>query len=223
MKKTVLFIAAIFQLWNMSAQSKCDSIRFYPDVHYLTQWDEQIFHDSMSYTGDNNLDYALGSYRLEDNQFISLSGTFATHGVTGPYEFKDVLGININYLQFVTPPDTEVKGFRILNHWSMTAGCEYPVTFIINPSIASDKKLKNEQTFKVYPNPANSVITIEFKEIKSGDIKIINALGNTIRQIADVSGHKINVETTDLGPGNYLIQLQQDGTIVDTQRLVITR
>lgn len=222
MKKLVLLFTFAIQTAMMNAQTKCDSIRFYPDTYYLTQWEDMAFYDSMSYFGDNFLDYALGEYRLEDNQHITLDGTFATHGVTGPYEFKDVLGININYLQFVTPPDTEVEGFRIISHWSMQGVCEFPVTFIINPSVAGNNKAE-ETTMQVYPNPAQDEVNILTEKSFTGEVIVTAINGLIVKKLTVNNSDKIKINSSELIPGNYLINLIENGNKIGIQKLTILR
>ena len=81
---------------------------------------------------------------------------------------------------------------------------------------------------KVFPNPATTLVNIEFNLASTEDmeISISNALGQTVKNVntgnLDAGVHNFSVNTSDLAAGMYFINFT-DGQNVMTQRFVVAK
>ena len=69
----------------------------------------------------------------------------------------------------------------------------------------------------VYPNPTNSWITIETKEIVENNIKIYNTFGEIVNIIPseNFNDYSERVDLSSLSKGIYIIQLINNNTIIN--------
>lgn len=72
-------------------------------------------------------------------------------------------------------------------------------------------------TFKVYPNPANSLITIT-----STTATLYNTVGQAVAHIP-VSQHKQTINVAHLPPGLYIVQVHYNGNTLLTEKVIIKR
>ncbi len=85
-------------------------------------------------------------------------------------------------------------------------------------SVLEEKKLTEE--LSLYPNPAQSQLTIEFElaETKNVSIEIRNILGQTVTTINNrvfpYGKNKIEIDVSEFSKGLYFIQLQRENKIV---------
>ncbi len=108
------------------------------------------------------------------------------------------------------------------NGCGIDSSCE-TITIVIN----STNELSN-QLFKLYPNPTNEFVTLDFGNNYSpgnrDKIQIKNALGRTVYS-TNINQPKIKLNLKDLGfSGVYLIQLvTDDGKIIIAKKLVLNK
>lgn len=84
--------------------------------------------------------------------------------------------------------------------------------------------LLKDPSFALYPNPANSTLTIETGGVtdKEGMIQLFNATGEMVMQIAlPQMINKINVDLAAFKAGIYLMQLHTSGKVL-SEKLLIT-
>lgn len=81
---------------------------------------------------------------------------------------------------------------------------------LIDQSTVGFKELNNENSFEIYPNPTNSILTITDKnqQLQNATIEIKNTLGQLV--YFDVYAHQIDV--TDLPAGIYFISFNNKQT-----------
>ena len=89
----------------------------------------------------------------------------------------------------------------------------------INYSVIKNVEVKiQHSTFKIFPNPATSIVNIECNEIKT--INIINQLGQTIKQFNNVTQHQ-TINTKQLAKGVYTVQMITNNGEIKTEKLII--
>lgn len=84
---------------------------------------------------------------------------------------------------------------------------------------------KGSTGLKIFPNPSNGAVTIEFGNMGDKDMVLITDLnGKMIKQVtaAQFSNHSYKMEKGTFAPGIYLVTLASDNATQQTQRLVIT-
>ena len=88
---------------------------------------------------------------------------------------------------------------------------------------SSNEEIKEQDYFKIYPNPADNIITIELVEYGRDcfncSIVITDLLGkiiseNTLEQTTQIGLH-------DLPNGIFLISIKENDRILETERLII--
>lgn len=64
------------------------------------------------------------------------------------------------------------------------------------------------QGLLIYPNPANDVLVVELPVSKSGEIQVVNAIGQTQMQVF-VTQNKAELNTSSLSEGVYFLNIRQ--------------
>jgi hypothetical protein len=96
-----------------------------------------------------------------------------------------------------------------------------------NDPTASIKEYTNEiNGLDVYPNPANDHISISFssKGSNTGEISLINALGQTVytKQVALNEGkNRLNVQLNELPKGIYFAKVKNGNNQVSTKKIIV--
>ncbi|RYU77701.1 T9SS type A sorting domain-containing protein [Hymenobacter persicinus] len=74
----------------------------------------------------------------------------------------------------------------------------------------------------IYPNPASGSATVEIKDVKVGNIIVLNSLGQSITAQPRGMNEKITLDISALKPGLYFVQcLSADGQIKIYKELVV--
>jgi uncharacterized delta-60 repeat protein len=82
----------------------------------------------------------------------------------------------------------------------------------------------NLQNLNVFPNPANSSVTIQLdSEIANGTLEIHTIDGELVSRRRAVNGDKITVQTSTYPSGKYLLSLIQEGHLVGEELLIISQ
>lgn len=84
---------------------------------------------------------------------------------------------------------------------------------------------KEFQDLRLFPNPANSQITLQFKTALEGDliINLYNAIGQEVRKqvfIPEKGGNEIQIDVSALSQGFYLLEMQQ-GKFKEVKRFAV--
>ncbi len=112
----------------------------------------------------------------------------------------------------------------LIQHNPSSIGMPSPVqVFEVQIADASPTAIDNvaNNHFKLYPNPSNSVFNIELGKSDGTQISIYNISGNLVYKKHEVS-EKLVISKQELpGNGVYLIQIQKDGEIIHTQKLIV--
>jgi hypothetical protein len=92
----------------------------------------------------------------------------------------------------------------------------------------NQSQIKSETIFEVYPNPAQTSLTVDLELIQnSGNtrVELSNSLGQTLRAKSignGVSDSRFNFDVSDLPPGLYFIRCTNEG-FDQTKRVIIQR
>ena len=154
-------------------------------------------------------------------------------------EIADEVGINAN-----GGADSSVDGFMNItndfdtyttNSFSFTASNTFVVVYIRslgsvdgntevfydNFSLVEDVLSVEDfsiSNFRVYPNPANDVISIDSNNIEISEIRMFDLLGKNVLSQNDIRGNTINV--SNLNAGVYFMKIFADGNSV-TKKIII--
>ena len=81
-----------------------------------------------------------------------------------------------------------------------------------------DKEIHSEESVKVFPNPFNQDLTVEFitHEFERVSIEVFNMMGQKVMQVLnkpnlELGQNRIVVDTTDLPSGMYTVVLDIGG------------
>jgi glucose/arabinose dehydrogenase len=76
-------------------------------------------------------------------------------------------------------------------------------------------------SLKMFPNPANSNLTISISNNEFSEIIIYDLQGKQIRSIKELSGNSINISTSDIATGMYLIVIKTTNMNTITKKLMV--
>jgi hypothetical protein len=182
-----------------------------PNPNYVWQSDfgqgYVTLNDFGNYTGSNTNTLSISSVQLANHnvpiRVISTSGDCIDTSNVATISILDTCITSINDTTFITVTDT----------------------LVINTLITGINPPNNSNTIKVYPNPANSHITIEYGDfaIMNGyQLKIENSLGQEVFQtsITQESDY-LNLNTWG-GNGLYFIHIvDPQGNTIDIRKIVL--
>jgi hypothetical protein len=151
-----------------------------------------------------------GSFISDTTQWIEIQGCFTANG-------------NEQYItigNFTTNANTD----------TLNVGTNNPVTngetesyyylddiTLIDQSTVGVNELGNENSFEVYPNPANDVLNIKVGTIKENTkIKIADVIGRTIL----ITESKSQLDISFLEKGIYFVTIQQEGKTLGTKKII---
>jgi hypothetical protein len=75
-----------------------------------------------------------------------------------------------------------------------------------------------EVTFRLYPNPVSNVLTIDYLN-NPERIEIYNLAGMKVRTIDNIRTPSVNINTSELPTGMYMIVVNHDGGVQATKFL----
>jgi hypothetical protein len=83
-------------------------------------------------------------------------------------------------------------------------------------------RVKSEK-FEVYPNPANSDITLEFSSFLNQDIevRIFNVMGNRVLSKKRFCQKTVNIDVSKLRSGIYFIRVSDESGRVYSEKLIV--
>ena len=86
-------------------------------------------------------------------------------------------------------------------------------------SVVNDKSNIIQSDF--YPNPANEKVNFSNESVENSNLKIIDILGNTVKNIDLKSGETRQIYIGDLNKGLYFGNLFQSGRLVTIKKLIV--
>ena len=91
--------------------------------------------------------------------------------------------------------------------------CLVTSNVIIAPFL-SNSSFEGNNTIKLFPNPANDVITISFDGDFEENYSIINTLGQIVANGKEITNEKqIRISVSNLTTGNYILQMKINGIV----------
>ncbi len=96
------------------------------------------------------------------------------------------------------------------------SGYYWDIGYAESNSITGITQINNgEKTFKIYPNPAQNILMIQLAfDLRNAEIKIYNQLGQIEKIISNINIRDIEIETTDLPNGVFIIVVQNGDRMV---------
>jgi hypothetical protein len=86
----------------------------------------------------------------------------------------------------------------------------------------SSVKEENSSMLALYPNPVTSFVTLKFKTfLDNAVITISNSMGQTVKQINQVTGEQLVVDIQTLSTGTYIVSVSEKSEMVAQQKMVI--
>jgi len=127
------------------------------------------------------------------------------------------VGIDLN------STDIQHKYYNMNGNWvkSSIAGDLLIRPIFMNSTITNISDIQ-EPEFKIYPNPANDFIKIEYSEnanFSDLNIKIYDIFGKLI--LSQKAENELEISTSEFATGIYLLQLSDNKKIISTKKIVI--
>jgi len=106
--------------------------------------------------------------------------------------------------------------------YTFTSG-QGAVIRVMPPSVTTGIAAQAIENFSLYPNPADEVVTLNFKDAGAHSVSLFDMSGRRVleRQTADDA---IQVPTSSLGKGVYIVIVKDEqGVLIGRKRLVVAR
>ncbi|WP_317899852.1 T9SS type A sorting domain-containing protein [Aurantibacillus circumpalustris] len=95
-----------------------------------------------------------------------------------------------------------------------TNGCENSATISVSVSICEGLgSLTKNNKIKIYPNPANRNVKLEFSESFTGEISIFNALGQLILLLEEHDSTVANIDLNGYSVGIYILKINNNRNV----------
>lgn len=102
---------------------------------------------------------------------------------------------------------------------------EVVVKYRSSPDIINEDLVKNINLKNLYPNPAQSVVNLDYAfnvRIDFASVKIVNLLGSVVRAVEmDQDANKLSIDISDLNTGIYFYSVVVNNDIFQTKKLVV--
>lgn len=111
--------------------------------------------------------------------------------------------------------------FASSDHVDSTRHPKLEVTYITGVGLNTVEKLNT--SVSISPNPFTSQTTLTSTvALEDATVTIVNAVGQTVQELTDVSGYSVNIARTQLPAGIYFVSLTQQATVLTTRKFIIT-
>lgn len=95
-------------------------------------------------------------------------------------------------------------------------------TNVITSKVLSSNEFKNDKIINFYPNPFSSYLTIKStRSLENATLKILNSLGQEIKQINNIFGEIITINRENISNGVYLITISENNKLLITDKIII--
>jgi hypothetical protein len=184
------------------ASSQNDSLNIYATINDGLNWDK-IFARAEAGTGSFATAGLLTTFFTPQNSDDwCLTGTIGTSCLN--VDISDYDGASNFKLKFEVVNDAGNNIY--LDNFKVLGNCQVPLSLNNIPGFKG---------FRLYPNPANTVLMVELEEASSGNITIIDLTGRIIKTETINNNRLLQLEVSNLPKGIFFLRLQtKKGTIV---------
>jgi len=182
--------------------SQSDSLNIFASINDGLNW-VKIFARAEAGTGSFATAGLLSSFFSPQNSDDwCLTGTIGTSCLN--VDISDYDGASNLKLKFEVVNDAGNNIY--LDNFKIRGNCEVP---------AGMKKIEANSGFKIYPNPASNILTVELDKFETGTLEIIDLTGRILKKIPVLNANLMQVDVTDFSKGIYFIRVQlSNGTSV---------
>ena len=113
-----------------------------------------------------------------------------------------------------TFPATATAGINFA--WSYKSSADYGLQYhggtrgAVQASFTLGNEKFEQESFKMFPNPATASVSLQFPEyISKGTVKIYDNLGRVVKT-SEINSIDLNISTQDLSTGNYLVVVRTE-------------
>jgi hypothetical protein len=172
-----------------------------------------------------------------DGNYLSGSGydtTFVANTVNGLLIKTDLFGktacdttsffININPMNISLITETFTQSNITVSSTPISSSPLPGMTLlpVCNGVVSTIVEISNDQNVAVFPNPANSLITISGFHVDSEtDLSLTDIIGQTIYPYFSIINNEINVHTGNLKPGVYLLKLADKRNFISKKIVIV--
>ncbi len=180
-----------------------------PNVNYTTYEEHLLIPDNPILIGPD-FDFE----QEFDNQLIEYN-----------WQPKSGIVTDINSRQIAVNPDTTtLYSLKVV----VDSRCNYDYSCLVKVFTVGVKDYSaNENYIRIYPNPANEYLTIDFQtngNFSISKIRFVNNLGQISKEIAIENSNKhFVINTMDLSTGNYLLNITANNKIYKLGTIVVYR
>ncbi|MEI8280204.1 MAG: T9SS type A sorting domain-containing protein [Bacteroidota bacterium] len=173
-----------------------DSLIYYNPKDTSNGYTGLLYYLTM-YPNPNYIEWCPTQYNFKAGSYpINMQNCATSFNATFPYD---------------EPYDTILR-FTVIN--GVASGNYIP----LNPRLGVNDIKENE--FKLYPNPANEIIHIQFNKQENCTVSIINMMGQALLS-EQCNGPSTTIPISDIPTGIYDVRIQIDNGTTSHQKIVI--
>ncbi len=158
------------------------------------------------------LDYTIIIFSVDDNGKLEKYGSIKSGDISD----------NIIVVRGLITEDNELVLSILVNRMYYYTACYDGDAFDIDFSSNTNELTNSASSFKIYPNPSSTNITIRQvdRNLKTGTINFINIFGKTVKT-SPFMENQTQIEVSDLPNGVYFIKIISDkGDYLHTQKII---
>jgi len=190
-----------------------------PEIDSIRVVSSSIEERLVSANGNLTINGTLRQVLLETTTTTSLDSTFIY--TNGNWAFEDISLFSDTYYQFISPSD---GGFvmGIYPYMDEFENVEWDVSYMLSNTITSIEQTTKIKEVELYPNPANSILTITTPTTEHQIIHISDVSGKIVRSINTGSQTSVTIDIQDLAKGMYFVNLSDNlGNISGSKKLIV--
>ena len=94
----------------------------------------------------------------------------------------------------------------------------------LGSSVTGIENLSHNPTIQIYPNPSSSLTILQANEVlKDVTLTIYNSLGQTIKEIKNISGQTVILSLDNLANGQYFVHLKGENILYSDKLIIIDK
>ncbi len=164
-----------------------------------------------------NTDYTIGcSYNVSTGEVFWKTDPNAGNATIGSaFWVPNQVPLEVDFLAFSTAANPSATPPVTANTSATTLTFKDYVSRAVATSnlLSNEDEVLNEASVKVYPNPANNILTVSSPSQQLSSIEVVDLNGRLIKSVV-VNNTEINTNIEDLKPGLYILNiLSNDATI----------
>lgn len=159
--------------------------------------------------------YRLGSIITDTVHFYLADYRF-------PISLQDYIVTNWQYVDLTSLGNVDSLMFGLsssdVGMWGMNTPAFFAIDNLVTASLTTNIAFADNETLKMYPNPATNHLSIDLNEMNDNSAVIsIFDIGGRLVQSMPVNRSMVNLQVADYESGVYFISVKGENTLINTK------